>query len=131
MTPIPAASAFSVTFIWFLMYWILGGVFFAALGLWQFRRVRHVRFSCLYTLFALIVAVVASRVGLRFGHEAIAMCLLDAKTYVKTLTAMVGCGFSSLFMTFIIGIAALLLGGGLLMWACRARVPLKPRPKVS
>jgi hypothetical protein len=96
---------------WFLLYWILGGVFFGLVALWRLGRVRKVRFSCLFSLWALACAVGAAWQGIRFSEKAVTDCLVLAQNKAEIITSIFGCGFVGIFGGFALGLAALVLGG--------------------
>src|SRR3990167_9163867 len=96
---------------WFLVYWVLGGVFFALVTLWRLGRVRKVRFSCLFSLWALACGIGASWYGVRYSERAITECLALAANKAESITAIFGCGFVGIFGAFVLGLAALVLGG--------------------
>lgn len=102
--------------LWFLAYWILGGVFFALVTIMQLRRVRKVTFSCLFTLLAGACATAASWFGIKMAHENIGRCLVLADTRAEAVSAIFGCGFVGIFGTFLIG-AAVLVAVGFIIYA--------------
>ncbi len=110
-----------LSIIWFLMYWILGGVFFAVIALLRLGRLKKVRFSCLFSLWALLLGVGASFVGLRYGESSIETCVAEAETRSEIVVAVFGCGFTAVFGTFLIGALVLLLGGFVILSLSRSK----------
>lgn len=106
--------AIFLSIVWFLVYWILGGVFFAVVALLRLGRVRKVRFSCLFTLWAAVIAVGVAFRGLEYSESEIAACLGKAVSKAETVTAVFGCGFSGVLGAFLIGALALTVGGFLI-----------------
>ena len=104
-----------LSILWFLLYWVLGGVFFAVLTILRLGRIRKVRFSCLFSLLALVSGVGASYWGLQTGRESIEACVASAETRVEMVTAVFGCGFAGVFGSFLAGAGVLVLGGFILM----------------
>ncbi len=104
-----------LSIIWFLFYWVLGGVFFAVIAILRLGRVRKVRFSCLFTFYSIFCATAASYIGVHAAEAAIRVCTLDATSRAKTVLAVIGCGFGEIMGSFLIGIVVLLLGGFILM----------------
>jgi hypothetical protein len=104
-----------LSILWFIVYWILGGVFFAALTILRLGRVRKVRFSCLFTILAAICGLSASHYGMKLGEGAIVECTKNASGYAETISAIFGCGFSAVFGAFLIGAAVLTFGGLFIM----------------
>ncbi len=101
--------------LWFLVYWILGGVFFALVAILRLGRVRKVRFSCLFSILAFFTGAISAFYGVQFGKDSIRECVVNAKTQAEVITAIFGCGFAGIFGVFLIGAAVLVLGGFLLM----------------
>jgi hypothetical protein len=101
--------------IWFLLYWILGGVFFAVMTIMRLGRIRAVRFSCLFTLLALMVGVGASYFGLSRAQEVVSACLMSATNKAEIVASIFGCGFANIFSAFLLGAAVLTVGGFIIM----------------
>ena len=102
-------------FLWFIVYWIFGGVFFAVMAILRLGRVRKVRFSCLFSLLALVVGVASAFLGVSFGQSSIRDCLVEAGNKAEAITAIFGCGFAGIFGVFLLGAAVIVLGGFVLM----------------
>ena len=107
--------AWLIALIWFLVYWVLGGVFFAAMAVLKMGSVRKVRFSCLFTILALGCASGAAWGGIRLANDAVRECLVSSETKAEVITAIFGCGFVGIFSTFLIGMIILVAGGSLLL----------------
>ncbi|MBM5789741.1 hypothetical protein FJZ23_01480 [Candidatus Parcubacteria bacterium] len=105
------AFAAFLSLLWFLVYWILGGVFFAVVAILRLGRVRKVRFSCLFTLWALAVAVAVAFKGLAYSEREITTCLESAVTKAETVVAVFGCGTAGVFGAFLLGALAITVGG--------------------
>ena len=101
--------------IWFLFYWVFGGVFFAVVAILRLGRVRKVRFSCLFTLISIAMATGASYIGVHSAEQSIRVCTLDATSKAKTIIAVIGCGFGAIMGSFLIGLVLLILCGYILM----------------
>lgn len=108
-----------LAFFWFLLYWVLGGVAFALLLLLRLSRVRKVRFSCLFTVLSFGVAYAAAYGGVSYSREAVTVCLADATNRPQVVTAIFGCGGVGIVGAFALGVAALILGGLLLLLVSR------------
>lgn len=104
-----------LTILWFFVYWILGGVFFAVMALLRLGRVRKVRFSCLFTFLAAGCAFGSSYFGVHYAKTAIQSCLVDSVSKAQTKIAIIGCGFGGIMGAFLIGTIILTLGGFLIM----------------
>ncbi len=110
-----------LTILWFFVYWILGGVFFAAVALLRLGRVRKVRFSCLFTLWVFAVAMGAAFKGLEYSRDAIGECIAKVATRAEMVTAIFGCGFTGVLGAFLIGALAVTVGGFLIFAISRTR----------
>ncbi|MEK7131921.1 MAG: hypothetical protein AAB833_00175 [Patescibacteria group bacterium] len=53
-----------LTFAWFLIYWLFGGVLFAVVALSKFVRVNPAVFSCWFTLLSIATAFGAAWTGI-------------------------------------------------------------------
>ncbi|MBI4437491.1 hypothetical protein HY631_00900 [Candidatus Uhrbacteria bacterium] len=104
-----------LSIFWFLLYWVLGGVFFAVITILRLGRIRMVRFSCLFTLLALALGAGAGFLGIQRSQQAVLVCLAEAQTRAETVVAVFGCGFASIFGVFLAGAGVLTIGGFLIM----------------
>lgn len=110
-----------LTLNWFVIYWILGGVFFAIVAISRTMKLRKARFSSLFTLTSLFAAFGAALAGLHYGHGQIEGCLAEAEDYFDSLAAVYGCGVLELFATAGLGFIGLLIIGSFLMYICRPK----------
>lgn len=104
-----------LSILWFLVYWVLGGVFFAVVAIMRLGRLRKVRFSCLFTILSLVVGIGAAYSGVLGSQEAVVNCLGQAVTNAEKMTAVLGCGAASVFGMFLLGALVLTIGGFLIM----------------
>jgi hypothetical protein len=110
-----------LSILWFFVYWVLGGVFFAAITILRLGRVHKVRFSCLFTLVAMACGIGASVFGLRYSQEAVTSCLLASENKTEAVAAIFGCGFVGVFSMFLLGAAVLTLAGFFIMTISKAK----------
>ena len=82
----------TLSILWFLVYWILGGVFFAIVTVIRLGRIRKVRFSCLFSILSLFLGVSAAYLGMRHSQTAVNACLAEASNKAEVVAAMFGCG---------------------------------------
>ena len=104
-----------LSLLWFLMYWVLGGVFFAIITVMRLGRLRKVRFSCLFSILSLLVGVGAAYAGMKGSQEAVSDCLGQAVNNAEKMMAVFGCGAASIFGAFLLGSLVLTVGGFLIM----------------
>lgn len=107
--------AWLIALIWFLVYWVLGGVFFSVMAVLRLGSVRKVRFSCLFTLLALGCASGAAWGGIRLAGDAVNACLLSSESKAEAVTAIFGCGFVGIFSAFLLGLIALVGVGAVIL----------------
>lgn len=110
-----------LSILWFFVYWILGGVFFAVMAILRLGRVRKVRFSCLFSILAAVCAVGASYYGVYTAKSAILSCAVNATSNVQKKVAIIGCGFSGIMEAFLLGALVLTLGGFVIMAISRSK----------
>jgi len=115
------AFALFLGLIWFLVYWILGGVFFALVAIMRLGRVRKVRFSCLFTLWSLACALGSAWFGIFTVEDVVGECVANSDTSTEMVSAVFGCGFVSVFGFFLIGAALLVLGGFAIMAVSKSK----------
>ena len=104
-----------LSFVWFLFYWLLGGVLFAVIAIARLGRVRKVRFSCLFSLWSLFLGIAAAVGGMYLAQDAVQQCMDDAQTRMELAAAVFGCGFVGVLGAFLLGAVLLVIGGFIVM----------------
>lgn len=107
--------------VWFLAYWILGGVFFAVVTVVRLGRVRKLRFSCLFSLLSLVVGAGSAVGAMLLSREAVSSCMYGGESNVETAAAVFGCSLVSVLGGFLIGAAVLIAGGFVIMALSRSK----------
>ncbi len=110
-----------LSILWFLVYWILGGVFFAVITIARLGRLRKVRFSCLFSVLAFFTGVGAAFVGIKQSEDAVSECLAMAGNNAEKVTAVFGCGFATILGAFLAGALILTIGGFIIMSLSKAK----------
>ncbi|MCR4313845.1 MAG: hypothetical protein NUV84_01195 [Candidatus Uhrbacteria bacterium] len=110
-----------LSILWFVVYWVLGGVFFAVVTMMRLGRLRKVRFSCLFSILSLIVGIGVAYAGIKGSQEAVSDCLEQAVTNVEKMAAVLGCGAASIFGMFLLGALVLTIGGFLIMAVSKSK----------
>lgn len=64
MLPEPTSLLIVLTLLWFVAFWIVGGIIFAVIGLVRFLKLNKNRFSCLFTFFSGVTAFAAAWMGI-------------------------------------------------------------------
>lgn len=110
----------SLTILWFLVYWIFGGVVFSIISLVRPGKMKRVRFSCLYTIFSGFVAYGAAKLGILWAEEATGG-LPPVDSAAEAIVVMGGMGFVGILLGLMAGLVALFLGGWIIMIISRSR----------
>lgn len=105
----------TVAVVWFFLYWIIGGVFFACVALLRLIRLRKARFSCLFSLASAFCALVAAWVSSIWLERSTTECPKIYSLGIEVFGEVFACGFFQLVASALIGLATLvLIGFGLL-----------------
>lgn len=81
-----------ISFIWFIIYWMAGGVLFATIALINVIKLRRARFSCLFTLASYLSALGAAYMGTYVAKEQIYACVAEAEDVFGALASVIACG---------------------------------------
>lgn len=101
--------------VWFFLYWIIGGVFFACVALLKLIRLRKVRFSCLFSLSAALCALAAAWGSVKWLENTAATCPKISARGAEAVGEIFTCGFLQLAVSALAGLAVLIfIGFGLL-----------------
>ncbi|MEK7665296.1 MAG: hypothetical protein AAB337_00230 [Patescibacteria group bacterium] len=115
MLPFDAGFFVPLLIVWFLMYWILGGVFFSIFALIRVHRIRRARFGCLFTFAAAGLAVIAAWGGTTIARGSLLACEMQPTNSViiavEEWIQEFACGIIPLTLSFVIGFTLLLLLG--------------------
>lgn len=87
-----SSLTFSLFLLWFLTYWIVGGILFATVAAAKFIRVNKAIFSCLFALCAILTAYAAAWMGPLAVRSTHLRCLLDSRSGGLSLQALFSCG---------------------------------------
>ncbi|MBU0531177.1 MAG: hypothetical protein ABIG32_02085 [Candidatus Uhrbacteria bacterium] len=101
--------------LWFIFYWVFGGVFFTVIAVLRLGRIKKIRFSCLYTILAALAGYGAAKLGIYWAGDSINQCLAQANGVQEQFIAIFACGIVGIFTAMMIGAVALMLGGFLVM----------------
>ncbi len=130
MVSAPLSLLVLLTLLWFVIFWIVGGVIFAIIGLVRFLRLNKNRFSCLFTLFSLVTAFFAARMGMTAAYAtASRVCLAregrQDPGIEKLLPNIFQCSSQDLIAAAGFWFLILLVGGIFIMFI--SRTPERPR----
>ncbi|MFA5945638.1 MAG: hypothetical protein WC802_01870 [Patescibacteria group bacterium] len=82
----PLGFLLVLALLWFVSFWILGGVIFAIIGLVRFLRLNKNRFSCLFTILSALTGFGAAWMGLLAARANDAEGCLDNSTTFTGIT---------------------------------------------
>ena len=84
---------FLIAAFWAVLYWIVGGVIFAIVAIFQLEKIRRARFSCLFSLASAFCGFGAAYSGAYFAQSSIQLCLeQDAGEMFGRLSSVIACG---------------------------------------
>jgi len=98
--------------LWFIIYWIFGGVFFSIVAATSAMHMRKARFSCLFTGGSIAAAYGASVLGvLLAGNGRGAKCPKPNAEAFRAFGDLLTCNISSVLVAGGMCFALLLMGG--------------------
>lgn len=115
----PTVAIVALTIFWFILFWLVGGVFFAIVALLRIIKLRKTRFSCLFTLACGGAAYGAAWSGLTLGEGSIAECLQNSDSFFDQLAAVYGCGVLEISFSALLWFVGLIIAGFLLLLISR------------
>lgn len=107
--------------VWFILYWIVGGIIFSIAALFKVAKLRKAQFSCLFTLASIGCAYGATHTAYIFGRREIESCLLQANDIFEQLASVMACGMLSIVAMGAVWFVGLLALGSILLFLSRAR----------
>ncbi|EKD33138.1 MAG: hypothetical protein ACD_76C00085G0001 [uncultured bacterium] len=107
--------------LWFVLYWIFGGVLFSLIAFFQMKRIRKVRFSCLFTFWSVASALAGAYAGIWLSQDAISECGEIIAQPLRAAITEFACGFAGIMIGMSGGAAVLLIGGFLLLILSRSK----------
>lgn len=111
-----------LTLLWFLVYWIFGGIVFMIISLVRPGRMKRVRFSCLYTLVAALTGYGAAWLGMYWATQAGGS--LPEATSVEDVAFLLGSlEFIGILLGLAVGFAVTFLAGWIIMLLSRSHEP--------
>ncbi len=109
--------------LWFVFYWVFGGVFFTVVAVLRLGRIKKIRFSCLYTILSALAGYGAAWTGVYWSGDSINRCLAEANGVQEEFIAIFACGIVGIFTAMLAWAAALVFGGFLLMAISKSKEP--------
>jgi len=112
-----------LTILWFLFYWVFGGVFFTVIAVIRLGRIKKARFSCLYTILSAFGGYAAALLGVYWAEDSINRCLAQATDMTEQFAAVFACGIVGILSAMLIVAAFLVFGGFIMMRLSRSKEP--------
>lgn len=82
----PIGFLLVLALLWFVLFWVIGGVIFAIVGLVRFLRLNKNRFSCLFTVLSAVTGFGAAWMGLLAARAKDTTGCLDSSTSFTGIT---------------------------------------------
>ena len=111
-----------LSILWFLVYWIFGGVVFSIISLIRPGKMKRVRFSCLYTLLSIGTGYGAAYLGVRWASDATGG-VPSVSSVSEAVLVLGGLGFVGILLGLMCGFLVSFLGGWIIMAISRSREP--------
>lgn len=112
---------------WFIIYWIMGGVFFAIVVASRFIRLKKARFSCLFTLASAGLAYGAATTGLLLAQSRIRSCGRPTDQVGEAILSLFHCAPNAILSTGLLWFILLVLVGSVAILISRAeKKPVVP-----
>ncbi len=106
--------------VWFPLYWVFGGVFFATITIFRVIKLRRGRFSCLFTILTAGFAYGAAYSGLALSRVRVEMCLRKAHGFFDTIAAVFACGILEILAAGLLWFLLLLVCGFIILIISKA-----------
>ncbi|MFH1610980.1 MAG: hypothetical protein ABIA83_00025 [Patescibacteria group bacterium] len=110
-----------VGFVWFIIFWIVGGVIFSIAALFKIAKLRKAQFSCLFTITCVGCAYGATHSAFLIGNSQVGACLNQAQDIFGKFASVIACGIFPITAMGIIWFIALMLVGAVLLYISRAK----------
>lgn len=108
----------SLSAIFFLLFWILGGVVYAIASFTFVRKMRATLFSSLFTVACGVIALGSAALGLALAKPSVEVCDLSTTSSVDALVDSVACGMTAYTLAGVGGLIVTLIVGGVLLKLC-------------
>lgn len=123
----PNFITFKLAALWFVLYWILGGVFFAIVVASRFIHLRKARFSCLFSVASAGLAYGAALTTLVLAEPHMQICR-PAREAPQALLSLLRCAPNAVFVSGFLWFVLLVLVGLVAVLFSRATKRHPPAP---
>ncbi len=110
-----------VSLLWIPLYWVIGGTIFAIIGFLSRMKVRKALFSFLFSLLALVLAILSAYGGVFWSSIAGVGCIARQEGLLDQISGVIACGLLEISLAGIGGFTLLVLLGFVLLFLCRAK----------
>ena len=115
----PLQAIILLTLMWFVIYWMLGGVMFAVVALVKFMRINKAQFSCLFAVSSGIAAYAAAWMGVAAAQNTSLACIAKIKTAYLIIPGLFRCASREVIATGILWFILLMATGIIIMFISR------------
>ena len=91
MTASLALVTIILALLWFVLYWIIGGVIFAVIALTKLIHLKKAQFSCVFAVLAGLAAYGAAWMAVVSATHSSRLCLIKIKAIYDAIPAMFVC----------------------------------------
>ena len=105
--------------LWFLVYWIFGGVVFMIISLVRPGKMKRVRFSCLYTIISALTGYGAAKLGIFWATQATGT-IPEAQTVTEAVLVVGGLEFVGILLGLVSGFLVTFIAGWVIMLISRS-----------
>jgi len=109
-----------LTILWFIVYWIFGGVLFSLISFLKPGKLKRARFSCLYTLVSAVSGYLAASIGINLAQKATGE-VPQATSFAEAIMVVGGLGFVGILLGLIAGFMITFTGGYIAMAISRSK----------
>ena len=120
MSPDSGSLTLLVALVWFIVYWIFGGVFFAIVVASRFINLRKARFSCLFSIASGVLAYAAATTTLLTAQLPMRACAKVTKEGTDAFLGLLKCAPKAFFASGFLWFAVLVLIGAVAVLLSRA-----------
>ncbi len=114
-------SILILSVLFFLAYWIVGGIIFAIRGLASSASMRRAMFSSLFTLLSLLLAILSGIVATVSANRLVTSCPIDAPTNLDLLSQTIACSSKAYMVVGLAGFVLTIVLGSILFSLSRAK----------
>lgn len=120
MSPDTGSLTLVVALVWFIVYWILGGVFFAIVVASRFINLRKARFSCLFSVASGVLAYAAAATAMLLAQPPMRVCSQAAQGGSEAFFGLLRCAPKAFFASGLLWFVVLVFIGAVAVLLSRS-----------